>query len=66
MVPTICYRAIVAWQAITMILCWWEQGAARLMRAFRLTAAAFHQAKRIAIVGVILIFVALPDSEQQP
>jgi hypothetical protein len=36
------------------------------MRAFRLTAAACHQAKRIAIVGVILIFVALPDSEQQP
>ena len=89
-----------------MILCWW--GAVRLSRAATSTAAAFHQAKSIAIValtlsllmwlvaflsvgaewflmwqskswngqeaafrtftvvGIILLFVVQPDSDQQP
>ena len=100
------YLSIIAWEIITMILCWW--GGVRLARAVRATAAAFNQAKRTAIialtislmmwlvafltvgaewflmwqsktwngqeaafrnfavVGVILIFLALPDTDEQP
>jgi predicted small integral membrane protein len=105
-IHSIFYISIILWESITMILCWW--GALRLARAVRTTAAAFHQAKRVAIValtlsllmwlvaflgigaewflmwqsktwngqeaafrmftvvGIVLIFVALPDAEQQP
>ena len=105
-IHTIFYISIILWESITMILCWW--GALRLARALGTTAAAFHQAKRVAIValtlsllmwlvaflgigaewflmwqsktwngqeaafrmftvvGIVLIFVALPDAEQQP
>jgi len=105
-VHTIFYITIIAWESITMILCWW--GGVRLARAARTTAAAFNQAKRTAIsaltislamwlvafltvgaewflmwqsktwngqeaafrnfavVGVILIFLALPDTDEQP
>jgi predicted small integral membrane protein len=105
-IHSIFYISIILWESITMILCWW--GALRLARALGTTAAAFHQAKRVAIValtlsllmwlvaflgigaewflmwqsktwngqeaafrmftvvGIVLIFVALPDAEQQP
>jgi predicted small integral membrane protein len=105
-VHTVFYIAIIMWESITMLLCWW--GAVRLARAARTTAAAFNQAKRTAIialtisllmwlvafltvgaewflmwqskswngqeaafrmftvVGIILIFLALPDTDQQP
>jgi predicted small integral membrane protein len=105
-VHTIFYLAIIAWEFVTMILCWW--GAVRLACALRGTPAAFHQAKRIAVagltlsllmwlvaflsvggewflmwqsktwngqeaafrnfavIGIVLLFVALPDAEQQP
>ncbi len=105
-VHTIFYLSIIAWEFVTMILCWW--GGFRLARALRGTAAAFHQAKRVAIaaltlsllmwlvaflsigaewflmwqsktwngqeaafrmftvVGIILLFLARPDSDVQP
>jgi len=105
-VHTAFYISIILWESVTMILCWW--GAIRLSRAATNTAAAFHQAKGIAIialtlsllmwlvaflsvgaewflmwqskswngqeaafrtfmvVGIILLFVAQPDSDQQP
>ena len=105
-VHTIFYITIIAWESITMLLCWW--GGVRLARAARTTAAGFNQAKRTAIialtisllmwlvafltvgaewflmwqsktwngqeaafrmftvVGIILIFLALPDTDEQP
>jgi predicted small integral membrane protein len=105
-VHTIFYLSIIAWEFVTMILCWW--GGLRLSRALRATPAAFHLAKRIAVaaltlsllmwlvaflsigaewflmwqsktwsghdaafrmftvVGITLVFLALPDAEQQP
>ncbi len=105
-VHTIFYLSIIAWEFVTMILCWW--GGVRLARALRATPAAFHLAKRIAVaaltlsllmwlvaflsigaewflmwqsktwngqdaafrmftvVGITLVFLALPDAEQQP
>jgi predicted small integral membrane protein len=49
---TVFYLSIIAWEIVTMFLCWW--GGLRLARAFHATAAAFHRAKRVAIVGLAL------------
>lgn len=46
------YVSIIAWEIVTMFLCWW--GGLRLARALHATAAAFHRAKRVAIVGLAL------------
>jgi len=103
---TFFYASIIAWETITMILCWW--GGLNLVRALRGSAIAFNQAKRVAIaaltcallmwlvaflsvggewflmwqsktwngqdaafrmfavVGIVLLLVAQPDSEGQP
>jgi predicted small integral membrane protein len=46
------YVGIIAWEAATMLLCWW--GAVELARARRGTAAAFEAAKKWAIAGLTL------------
>jgi predicted small integral membrane protein len=60
---TVFYISIIAWEAVTMALCWW--GAARMARALRGTAAEFHGAKNVAIaaltVGMMLWLVAFLD-----
>jgi predicted small integral membrane protein len=49
---TIFYLSIIAWEAITMLLCWW--GGFRMGQALRATAAIFHRAKRVSIAGLTL------------
>lgn len=49
---TLFYIGIIAWEALTMILCWW--GGIKLARDLRAPAATFHQAKNIAIAGLTL------------
>jgi predicted small integral membrane protein len=49
---SIFYLSLIAWEFVTMILCWW--GGLRLAQALRGSAAAFHTAKRISIVGLTL------------
>ena len=46
------YLSIIAWEFVTMILCWW--GGLRLARALRGGAAAFHRAKTVSIIGLML------------
>ena len=46
------YLSIIAWESVTMLLCWW--GAIQLGRALRGTATAFHAAKKWAIAGLTL------------
>jgi predicted small integral membrane protein len=100
------YLAIIAWEVVTMLLCWW--GGFRLARARQGSATTFHQAKRVAVValtlsllmwlvaflsvggewflmwqsktwngqeaafrmftvvGIVLLFLAQPDSDAQP
>jgi len=100
------YIGIIAWEVITMILCWW--GGVKLARALRTSGLAFNKAKRVAVaaltlamlmwlvaflsvggewflmwqskswngqdaafrmftvIGLVLLFVAQPDSEEQP
>lgn len=51
-VHTIFCVSIIAWELMTMILCWW--GAIRLARALTTSSVTFHQAKRTAIVALML------------
>jgi predicted small integral membrane protein len=46
------YLSIIAWESVTMLLCWW--GAVQLGRALRGTPAAFQTAKKWAISGLTL------------
>jgi predicted small integral membrane protein len=103
---TLFYVGIIAWESMTMILCWW--GGVKLARTLRQTAAAFSEAKNLAVaaltlallmwliaflsvggewflmwqskswngqdaafrmftvIGIVLLFVAQPDGENQP
>jgi predicted small integral membrane protein len=44
------YLSIIAWEIITMILCW--RGGVNLARSLRGTSQAFNQSKRVAIAGL--------------
>src|ERR1700722_19850412 len=44
------YLAIIVWETVTMMLCWW--GGVRLVKTLRESSAAFNSAKGIAIVGL--------------
>ena len=46
------YVSIIAWEFITMVLCWW--GAARLVRGFNASAEEFQRGKGVAIAGLTL------------
>jgi predicted small integral membrane protein len=46
------YISIIAWEAVTMIFCWW--GGVKLARAFKESAPAFNRAKRIAVIALTL------------
>jgi predicted small integral membrane protein len=47
---TVFYVAIIAWEALTMLLCF--VGGVKLAGTLRSTAAAFHSAKGLAIIGL--------------
>jgi predicted small integral membrane protein len=49
---TVFYLSIIAWEAATMLLCWW--GGYRMAQALRGTAALFHCAKRVSIAALTL------------
>jgi predicted small integral membrane protein len=44
------YLSIIAWEFVTMILCWW--GGVRLARVFRASGNEFQRAKTVAIAGL--------------
>jgi predicted small integral membrane protein len=46
------YISIIAWETITMILCWW--GGIRMARMRRESAAVFQQSKGISIAAMAL------------
>jgi predicted small integral membrane protein len=49
---TLFYVSIIAWEFVTMGLCWW--GGARMLKARRGTAAEFERAKRVAVAALTL------------
>jgi len=46
------YLAIIAWESLTMVLCWW--GGYRMFRALRGGPSDFHRAKRVSITALAL------------
>jgi predicted small integral membrane protein len=46
------YVSIIAWETLTMILCWW--GGLLMVRALRGTVSAFNHAKRVSFVALAL------------
>jgi predicted small integral membrane protein len=46
------YDGIIAWEAVTMVLCW--LGSARMLRALRGSVAAFHRASQLAVASLML------------
>lgn len=57
---TIFYVSIIAWESVTMLLCWW--GGLRMVRALRGSAVVFSNSKNIAIsalsLGLLMWLVA--------
>jgi predicted small integral membrane protein len=51
-IHTLFYISIIAWESLTMILCWW--GGIQLARNLKAPAAIFQQAKTTAIAGLTL------------
>ena len=51
-VHTAFYLSIIAWETLTMVLCWW--GGLRLAKNVRATAAEFHRAKGVAVAALTL------------
>ena len=49
---TASYVSIIAWETLTMILCWW--GGLLMVRALRGTVCAFNHAKRVSLVALAL------------
>jgi predicted small integral membrane protein len=46
------YDSIIAWEAITMVLCWW--GVVHLTRALKGSARSFEAAKRLPVAALTL------------
>ena len=46
------YVSIIAWETITMLLCWW--GGIGMAQALHGTAAEFHHAKRVSLTALTL------------
>src|SRR5450432_4945478 len=51
-VHTLFYLCIIAWESVTILLCW--AGGVRLVRAVRGSAAVFHRAKNVAVAALTL------------
>jgi len=49
---TVFYISIIAWETLTMALCWW--GGFRLLKACRGSAAVFERAKSVAVAALTL------------
>jgi predicted small integral membrane protein len=49
------YVSIIAWEIVTMLLCWW--GGVRMARSLRGAAATFQRAKHVAIAALAISLV---------
>jgi len=49
---TVFYLTIIAWELVTMILCWW--GGVRLTKSLKENTKVFRQAGNVAIAGLTL------------
>ena len=50
LVHTVFYIGIIAWESVTMLLCWW--GGVRLLKSYRADRAQFAAALNIAVIAL--------------
>ena len=49
-VHTVFYIGIIAWESVTMLLCWW--GGVRLLKSYRADRAQFAAAQNLAVIAL--------------
>ena len=47
---TVFYIGIIAWESVTMLLCWW--GGVRLLKSYRADRAQFAAAQNLAVIAL--------------
>jgi len=52
LIHTVFFLSIIAWETITMVLCWW--GGIRMVRARSKSAALFQESKHLSIAALTL------------
>ena len=50
LVHTVFYISIIAWESVTMVLCWW--GGVRLLKSYRADRAQFAAALNVAVIAL--------------
>jgi predicted small integral membrane protein len=50
LVHTVFYISIIAWESVTMLLCWW--GGVRLLKSYRADRAQFATAQNVAVIAL--------------
>jgi predicted small integral membrane protein len=50
LVHTVFYIGIIAWESVTMLLCWWAGG--RLLKSYRADRAQFAAALNVAMIAL--------------
>jgi len=50
LVHTVFYIGIIAWESVTMLLCWW--GGVRLLKSYRADRAQFAAALNVAVIAL--------------
>ena len=50
LVHTVFYIGIIAWESVTMLLCWW--GGVRLLKSYRADGAQFAAAQNVAVIAL--------------
>jgi predicted small integral membrane protein len=50
LVHSVFYIGIIAWESVTMLLCWW--GGVRLLKSYRADSAPFAAAQNVAVIAL--------------
>jgi predicted small integral membrane protein len=50
LVHTVFYLGIIAWESVTMLLCWW--GGVRMLKSYRADSAQFATALNVAVIAL--------------
>ena len=50
LIHTVFYLGIIAWESVTMLLCWW--GGIRLLKSYRADTAQFGAALNVAVIAL--------------
>jgi Predicted small integral membrane protein (DUF2165) len=50
LVHTVFYTGIIAWESVTMLLCWWD--GVRLLKSYRADRAQFAAALNVAMIAL--------------